>query len=133
MPSSLSTLSAFHGILKREGFNVETRIMIRRKTMRARQYIENTLAHHLRQLQRLEPQATRPQYNLEQFMLQRNIGQYCYLAEEMLETQDLNRLKCSLRLDEAEWWEFKQQGIWGMDIMMLEEIQQRGGEDESAS
>ena len=100
--------------------------------MRAYQCIENTLAHHLNHLQRLGPRATRPMYNLEQFMLQRSIGQHCYLAEEMLETQDLDHLKCTLNLDEAEWWEFKQQSIWGLDIMILEEIQQRRGEDEGS-
>lgn len=98
--------------------------------MIAYQHIENVLVYHLKRLRRLEPRAVQPMYNLEQFMLQRTIGQHCYLAEEMLEQKDLDHLKCALNLDEAEWWEFKQQGIWGLDIMVLEEIQQHGGDDD---
>ncbi|HTK05869.1 MAG TPA: hypothetical protein VL485_01765 [Ktedonobacteraceae bacterium] len=99
--------------------------------MAAYQHIENAFAYHFKRLRRLEPQITRPMYNLEQFMLQRTIGQYCYLAEEMLEPEALEHLKCALRLDEAGWREFKQKGIWGLDIMILEKIQQHSGEDDS--
>src|SRR4030081_2416298 len=67
------------------------------------QPINRWLANDFLQFTRLQAQEKSPSRELRRALQERVIGQHCYLAEEGLEPQELERLKSTFQLDTAQW------------------------------
>jgi hypothetical protein len=70
-------------------------------------------AHDFSKLRSIETQESKPIRELQW----RTIGQHCYLAEEVLEPDELAQLKQAFQLNTVQWQAYKAKGIEGLTNM----------------
>ncbi len=74
-------------------------------------------AHDFSKLRSIEAQESRSMRELQYSLQWRTIGQHCYLAEEVLEPDELAQLKQAFQLNILQWQAYKAKGIEGLTNM----------------